>query len=51
MRNTSAMIQAKGLAKQAPRKPIAGTREKATMLRASISITPARMAKMEKPMP
>ena len=51
MRNRSAQIQAAGEAKQAPVKPMAGTRRVATPIRANISITPARMARLLKPIP
>ena len=50
-RNRSAQIQARGLAKQAGRKPNTGTRQKPTKALATISQTPARMAKVLNPMP
>ena len=49
IRNASAKIHARGLAKQAGRNPNTGTRQNPTRDLAAISQTPARIAKVEKP--
>ena len=45
------MIHAAGFARQAPAKPMTGTRKRATAVRATISKTPASMATLVYPMP